>query len=574
MRAQSMRTWSAALFLVGAMDSAVTMAAPESNAAGPGLDLIILIDRSGSMIGVARTAPNLLAHVALNLVARNGAANRVTHRFGIISFGSSAKVELPLAAIHGDELRRLRSIVDDLSTNASGDTDVLAAFDAARRAFAADAGGPPRRRAILLLTDGAIDAPGAPPSYVDDLRRFVAVSFPSSTTTIDIALLPTRAGRDAPRELWRELSRGRVHELRGNPSEMLVELYRLVTSAVGTRSVEINLTTTEMLVLPPYLDVVVFDVLGDCDVSVYAPGAGQPLARRAEGVDRLETGLSLSTIVVHRPAPGRWRFRARSAAAHAQIVAQEFFPRGVLTRPDAQDVRQYDRVAVAYRLIESDGTSLRELPAYPLSLSLSLTYPDGRRLLVPMRVDPAEGGVVFRSRNELLCDAAGHYWAEMRVTTVDADRRPVLVFEDRWSGFDVSAAARIDCRASKFDSDLATRIVCLDEHACPVELAPLVDGPPVSVISANLSQDGRASMPDLALSYTGAGVFVGRIRNAGEPGVYRLQLAADHARLAPSYNICFSPSMLSFVLTRHLHPWSVIATVAVISAMCWLLLRR
>jgi Mg-chelatase subunit ChlD len=567
-----MRTCVAALLLAGVTGAAT--AAPTSDVAGPGLDLVLLIDRSGSMTGAARTTQNLFARVAFELVAQNGTANRVVHRFGIVSFGSSAQVELPLAAIHGDEVSRVRGIVENLPTSAGGNTDVLAAFDAARRVLAVAPAAQSRRRAILLLTDGAIDVPDAPLSYVDDLRRLVAASFPSSTTTIDVVLLPSRAGRGALRKLWRELSRGRLHELSGNPSEMLADLHRLVTQIVGTRSVGIDINTTETLVLPPYLDVVVFDIVGRGDVSIYAPGATQPLARGAEGVERLEAGSSLSTTVVHRPAPGRWRFRARAAAAHAQIFAQEFFPRGVLIRPDSHDVRQRDRVTVAYRLIEADGTSLRELPAYPLSLSMTLALPDERRLPLPMNRDHAQGNVVFRSRDELSCGAAGHYWTEVHVTAVDADRRPVLVFEDRWSGFDVSAAARIDCRVSNFDADLVTHIACLDERAHPVELAPLVDGPAASVITANVSRNGRASTLGLALSYAGAGAFVGRIREAGMPGAYCVQLAADRTRLAPSYNVRFSPSTLSFTLTRRLHPWSVVAAVAVIVTVCTFLLRR
>jgi hypothetical protein len=60
---------------------------------------------------------------------------------------------------------------------------------------------------------------------------------------------------------------------------------------------------------------------------------------------------------------------------------------------------------------------------------------------------PSLGVGVFRSADELLCELAGRYWTDVRITTTDANGHRLDVFRDRWSGFSVAPASQADCRA-------------------------------------------------------------------------------------------------------------------------------
>jgi Ca-activated chloride channel homolog len=112
-----------------------------------GRDVLVLLDLSRSMnVGDAggtrmARAKTLLADIA---------AARPTDRFGLIVFGGSAFLQLPLTTDH-DALRRF---VDAAGTENIGDpsTDISAALAAAGTAFEHE--GEPGSRAVLLVSDG------------------------------------------------------------------------------------------------------------------------------------------------------------------------------------------------------------------------------------------------------------------------------------------------------------------------------------------------------------------------------------------------------------------------------------
>jgi hypothetical protein len=46
-----------------------------------------------------------------------------------------------------------------------------------------------------------------------------------------------------------------------------------------------------------------------------------------------------------------------------------------------------------------------------------------------------------------VCELAGRYWTDVRITTVDVNGHRLDVFRDRWSGFSVAAGTRTHCNA-------------------------------------------------------------------------------------------------------------------------------
>jgi hypothetical protein len=416
---------------------AVALPARADDPAGPGLDLLLLVDRSGSMSSHSPAAIVDALPLALNTLAWSSRSARLNHRFGIVSFGSRAELEVPLTIVDGDALPLLRTRIGELPSHSLGHTNVLAPFEVAAEAFRSLPQDGRRRRAILLLTDGHIDVPGEREREI--VRKLETLADAAlAQPAVSVAVLLFGAQETVP---WRGPARGRLHHVDGDRGNLLATLHRIVSGLVGARSVERELAGgSVVLVIPPYLELVVFDIVrggSDREIAVLAPGATEPLTARSPGVEIVRTGDRLSTVIVRRPAAGAWIFRKSDPSASVTVLSQQFFPRGALIQPTAMPpVRQHDSVRIGYRLEDGDGKPLTEELGYPLSVDVSLALPDGQRVVLPMTRDPASRTALYRTL-PAACDVAGRYWTEVLVSTADSSGQPVRIFEDRWSGFTV-----------------------------------------------------------------------------------------------------------------------------------------
>lgn len=406
--------------------------------AEPGLDLILLLDRSKSMAAVAPVAP-AATRLSLDLLARNASAYRLQHRAAVVGFGSSAHVELPWTAVGSRTPTRLESV----PRSARGDTDLLEATATAARMLDALPRDGDRRRAIVMVTDGVPSVSGKDPgAYAGELQRLVAARTRAASSTIDIVLV----GDGGARPAW--TAAATVHSTRRNAADVLASLHAVVTRLAGTPAAESAPSKTarevDTIVVPPYLETIVFDVFRsahDTTVQIFPPGSRTPVQHGTPGIEELTLGDVLATLVVTRPEPGEWTIRKSRADAHVRIRSQQYFPRGVLLRPEpTRLVRKGSRVDVAYRVVDHDLQPIRERPDSPLSLHLDLVTPEGRVTPVAMERAPDLGGATFRSAREAECGTAGRYWTDVRVVTVDARGRQLDVYRDRWSGFTVTDA--------------------------------------------------------------------------------------------------------------------------------------
>lgn len=404
-----------------------------------GLDMVLLIDRSGSITSADRRVEKELVDLTLAMLARS-ARGGVRHRLGVVSFGSAAHIDLPLSAVDQSALQAIRAELASADSGRSlGNTNFPAACDAAADMLAGAEG--QRRRSVLLVTDGRSYVPGIPnDEIVRRLQRIVSSKL--AATTFDVLILGSK--RDSAS--WRRLSGVQIQVASGR-SDALTTLHRDVGDLLGTPGERQRIRgMLDTIDLPPYLDLVVFDVVRDSrdgsGISVFPPGARRPLDARTPGVEEVRLGDAVSTLAVHRPAAGAWTFRKRSADSHVRVLMQQFFPRGVLVRPDSHStLRTHERVAVGYGLVDSNGAMLKELPSFPLSVDLTLARPDARRIPLPMKQTSRSG--VYRAA-PAECDLPGRYWTEV-VVSANVAGRAVRVFEDRWSGFSVLASPAAAC---------------------------------------------------------------------------------------------------------------------------------
>jgi hypothetical protein len=264
-------------------------------------------------------------------------------------------------------------------------------------------------------------------------------------------------------------------------------------------------------------------------------------------------------VAVHRPAAGNWTFRKANSASRVRVLTQQFFPRGMLVGPDPRSpVRQHQHVAIEYRLLDGNGASLQELAAYPLSVEVTLATPDGRRVAMPMK--RAAVADVYRTMSLTECDRSGRYWTEVAVMAADASGRAVRVFEDRWSGFTVRIAARVDCRLSAAAAGERVRVECSEagDAALPSSLRVMVH------------RGGKRMAPDVRLEYRGGGIFEGSLPPAAAPGTYALQTVAEPAML----DMRVLPARLTFIRPEPQHRFAVSIAVAAAAFAALFTLRR
>jgi VWA domain-containing protein len=404
-----------------------------SASAAPGLDLLLILDRSGSMSRRSQHQEALLRMI-VELLARDGETSRTAHRLGVIGFGSTPDVELPFTFL-GPDNADLQGRVAALHYVNRGDTDVLAAFVLAEKLFRALPSNSERRRGIILLTDGIAFVRGIDDeAYRTRLREFAVEHFAGGHITLDALLLDPRF-----RASWSTFAR--VSVTGSAPDKLLPQAHVVTARLTGTRTAE---STAERLVVPPYLEMIVFDVFRaerTASVEIFAPGSPTPIRAGMNGILSLAVGDVMATVVVPHPPPGEWRVRKSRPDARVRVLSQQFFPRGRLLHPREIDtVRRCARVSVVYRLLNASGEPLQELSGYALALDLTLVKPIGPARTLAMEREQTLGTAAFRSANDPVCDVTGRYWTDVRVTAVDSSGHRLEVFRDRWSGFSVSPA--------------------------------------------------------------------------------------------------------------------------------------
>jgi hypothetical protein len=537
-----------------------------------GLDLILLVDRSSSMVRDRHLAPPFLS-MAIELVARNAAANRIDHRIAVVGFGSAPRVEVGFASCTYD-LEDLRRRIHALPAANLGQTNVFAALAAAKQLFDALPRDPARRRSIVLLTDGVMFVRGVDMrAYRQRMQRFAASKLGVEGISLDVLLLD-----DRHRATWSGLATT-VSMMARDPAQFLAQSYHTVAERIGTRTVEPEARSSDSIIVPPYLETIVFDVFRGSPgtvVEIFPPATAAPIRGGKDAVEAVRVGGVLATYVVPRPRPGRWIIRKSHGGARVRIVSQQFFPRGLLVQPAPMEpVRQYDRVNLAYRVLDSDGQPLREIPHYTLALEVTVARPDDESASVPMHRAADLGPAVFRSAQDTECLLPGHYWTDVKLMTVDDDGRRLDVFHDRWSGFSVSPAQRVDCRVNASGRiawlPLKIEVECFDAAARAAALRTMTTGSQASLFRALLWRDGRAADANLDLHADGPGTFRGTLSGASRSGTYRLQMIADRARLLSAYNIRFIPAALTFT-RRSAIEW--LAAAAALAALIVVMRRR
>ncbi len=144
--------------------SVITPSAPRRETLRQPSDVVVILDRSGSM-GEGNKWQHAIAAVH-SLLNRLEPIDRV----GLVTFDTTARVDAGLTAATADNLARLRGIVAQLGPGAS--TNLGDALLAAERI--ASASPPQRRRRVLLLSDGMANQGIVEPAKLNAIAARIA----------------------------------------------------------------------------------------------------------------------------------------------------------------------------------------------------------------------------------------------------------------------------------------------------------------------------------------------------------------------------------------------------------------
>jgi hypothetical protein len=548
-----------------------------------GFDFIVLVDQSGSMKGTTGAASDALGvrndmvKRTFELLATDGVLNKVTHRFGVISFGSTVREDLPLSPITAASVDNLREKLNrNLIDISLVYTHFSAAFEKARRMFAVGPRAERGKRIVLLITDGAPYVEGIHiPSYTRNLKELIKSNFPYPDYKIHVVALndPSSNYWNEYRDFWKKLSNNQARKLENDREEIFRALREEISKIIGSTPGKV---VRKDPVIPPYLESVIFDIFRDNPdliVKIFpADRVDQALSPQDEGVEFVNVGRTIQTVTVKNPVPGQWRIEKTDEEGNVKIYMQSFFPIGKLLHPDPdKPIKQFEKVIVKYRVEDGNNQPLKELPGYPLTLELTLVKPDGSRVQKEMgKSSDSFETSVYRTIETVECDQKGEYQTEVLIATKDIKNRQVSLFRDQWSKFQVEGAQLINCdliSPKPFENippfgniifipkPLSFKFKFTDEDGESVNLPAFFRGSEKDILTICEKKGNKEHIVPVKFKPQGSGILLGGGNHLTTPGTHQLRFSANHAVVPPNYTVRISPDELFFTRNLTLFHW-------------------
>lgn len=440
-----------------------------------GLDLVFLIDQSGSMSGkywaeksdgsqVWIETPNdpfaQRINSVLYIIGYLGIDNLhyldySTHRIGVVSFGNNAQIDLPLTHFKGggesitQELmeRRRNDMQSQVQPLKLGGTDFIAAFEMAKTLFEQAPPLPgPRARAIILLTDGLPDKIYIQ-AYFDELKELVENSFPpapafKSTERYHIWVV---AMDDPGTDYWKTagdywvgiVGADHTRKLPQNKNEVPAILTEIMEKIFDSCPLKPSGTPDPQdkspcaldegaFAMPPYMDGVIFHIFKsspDAVVTILRPD-GTPVECDDPGVECQQNGELNQSIIVDDPMPGMWSW-SKDPQSKANVNFQPLLSTIKIESSTSQPhlLEQVNLICIIQN--GQEQTVLIDPTRYPPRFQARLTRPDGT--VTEVGIEPRPEGAV--SQEPILLTQTGLYTVQVTGFVTDDSKREFQMFE-------------------------------------------------------------------------------------------------------------------------------------------------
>ncbi|MFH1058733.1 MAG: vWA domain-containing protein, partial [Pseudomonadota bacterium] len=422
---------------------------PHGAKAAVGLDVVLLIDQSGSMGGSkshpGQSDPHAKRISAVELVAHLLSAAteshylaygaRVSHQVGVVEFGTNARVALPGAVVEFDPQLsqsardvQLNHILSSVRANELGNTNHLHAFELAegllQQMRQKNLPGP-RRQLVLMVTDGQSYLDGVNiHSYQVKMQQYLRKHFLNRGIAIEVVGLDAAELywiKNKTGEYWQQTTDGHARRIE-NPDDFYEALKTIVLQYVTLAGKLVSVE--ENYDCPPYLShfiVIVDKIMPGADIAIHDPG-GQVVDLMALPHTRRN---NYSRYTIARPMPGMWRFNQPQGAGSCRVEVQQFYTRVMFVEPQAPLGLQ-QATPIRFQVSSLQGTPFQEDPRFPVTMSVGVTSPGGKDLgAIPAKHD-GKGGVV--TTQPLVPTEYGDYRVRLEGVTRSVGGKIVEVF--------------------------------------------------------------------------------------------------------------------------------------------------
>ena len=545
--------------------------APAGRAAAPpftGLDVVILIDQSGSMwgalpLGVKNDKWNHRIGQAKNIIyrlAEQVEGTDLVHRVAVVDFGDEASAAFPAPlrlaydpADPGSALRGAKAVAERyLTPKALINTNTPAGMAAGLREYdRMDSSGrlEGRRRVMLILTDGRPDLPRV--KTTDELKGEAikeAEALKARGVGIWVVGLNDASnywnGGDG--EFWERLTgvgRARLAETAAMSISALVQ--EIVNEWLGSAGEAIG----NSYECPPYLRRVVFSVtfgVPRSGVRVIDPD-GKELSLSSGGA--ASAPGTFARFTAEDPVPGVYRVEQDPSRSYANFV--EIFPPNIQRLSPGRRTSAEAEARIIFRVTNSRGQPLEPLAGWPLLSSVVVTSPAGEVTELPTSF---EGDGKFQANWKP--PGLGSYRVRLKGVVTLKGGKTVDVFAsdsgayEEWLEVDNSRPYRLQMtspnpagglRVMPWDTEARVEFSLLDPRKAKVEKPEEVVRDAGSWLSLQvIDESGVAVSPPEPLTLTPAGTFAANVPvrlnwKGGEgwwfPGHLSLRVNAQTERL-------------------------------------------
>jgi hypothetical protein len=519
------------------------------------LQVVFIIDQSGSMFGTADLAPSdpesfrefgVAQAIDILSTLRYQSYPSATIRVAAVDFGDTVALRLPWTVLDAKNSESNRLLISEIMTTRGtrteslGNTNFIAALQGAASLFSQvsePSSGCPRR-AVVLITDGQ----PAGPTITDEASHFAEL-----TGFIDRYMSPSDhelfvIGLDAENRYWRDIAgywarlvgtESRTRQVTGAPemTSQMLQIVRTVTDALVTSggSVEPLCLNDADVVVPPFVQQLRFTLVKNDrtrDRLQVFDGSGREVSALRGDVDvRMEGETEpIQTITVQAPEPGLWRVESTLpllSVRNCQIQLLSFKANPALITPAPGTLAQFGRADVELLIVDADGGELPQYsdPKYTPSVELALVDQAGQSRVIPLVADPG----TYRYRGVLEPVETGPVTLRVAGTSGSPTGGSVSIFDRALATFEVVPPA----------IELAAPITPqMDQYELlPISFATTLEGAPAELgdgVTVAASATVAGSTVDVPVQREAAGNFVA----AFEPqlaGQYELALTVTGA---------------------------------------------
>ncbi|MFL6284970.1 MAG: vWA domain-containing protein [Pyrinomonadaceae bacterium] len=362
-----------------------------------GLDVVILIDQSGSMWG--RLPNDRWGHrigQAKNIIYRLAEHVEHTdfvHRVSVVDFGDKAAPAFPNVLVlrydpkdPGAALRDARLVVERFVTaKALVNTNTPEGLEVGLKELERTGAAEPRdgrRRIVLLITDGRPDLPGSGADLAELRNRVERQADALKAAGAELWVVGLNDASNywnaGDGEFWERTAgkgRARLAETASTNISTLVEEF--VNEWLGVAGT----TVGREYECPPYLRRIIFNInfgLPRSPVRVLDP-AGREVPVSSGGVS--STPGTFARFIVDDPAPGTYKIDQDPSRSYTSFV--ETFSPNIKRLAPAAATSAAAEARIVFQATDAQGRPLEPLPAWPINSKVVVTLPSGSSEEIP-----------------------------------------------------------------------------------------------------------------------------------------------------------------------------------------------